>query len=230
MSGEKGWTFAVKGSEELVLRGQKSTALYTATVHRTTGESWALHSAGTTYSKGVGRPEEIFVVDGTGYVKEGGPEAAWKHGPLTDPEIADKVEDPVAALNAFQEYATEETTDSAISLIKSGDQVELQVRTSSAALSGVRERAVVKKAVRELKPTLKQLRAAGVTASESQITVENVVESVVLDASTYRINAHIFRCAFLIPYDGRSIRYSQGVTESNQGTFAGTIALPAGAK
>ncbi|MER5212218.1 hypothetical protein ABT063_16955 [Streptomyces sp. NPDC002838] len=221
MAGEKGWTFAVKGSEELVLRGQKSGATYTATVRRTTGETWALHSTGTSRSKGVATPEEIYVLDGTGYVREGG--ATWTHGPLSDPEIADKVEDPVAALESFRDYGD------AVTLAERADgQVELRVRTAPAALTAVRDQRVVRKALRELTPTLEQLRAAGVTASESGITVERADESVVLDSSTYQVVSHAFRCVFRIPYEGQSMRYRQDVTERTSGTYDGAITLPAG--
>ncbi|WP_194238857.1 hypothetical protein [Streptomyces spongiae] len=53
------------------------------------------------------------------------------------------------------------------------------------------------------------------------------MESVALDAATYRIKKHIFRFAFLVPYGGQNIRYAQDVTESTKGTFTGTITLPA---
>ena len=53
-------------------------------------------------SKGVSKSEEIYVADGTAYVKKGA--AGWEHGPVTDPEFADKVEDPIAALDAFRDY------------------------------------------------------------------------------------------------------------------------------
>ncbi|AZQ36961.1 hypothetical protein EJ357_28840 [Streptomyces cyaneochromogenes] len=224
MAAEKGWTFAVEGREGIVLQGQESAATYTATVHRTTGGAWALHSQGSSRSsKGVTEAEEIYVVDGTAYVKEG--TAAWKHGPLSDPEFADQVEDPVAALDAFREYgeavsvSEDEETDGG---------VRLSVRTTSAALTAVREQRVVQKALRELAPTLKQLRAAGVTAPESRIRVERVEESVVLAPSTYRITAHTFRCAFLIPYGGRDIRYDQLVTERTSGAYEEAVALPEG--
>ncbi|TXS44031.1 hypothetical protein EAO75_29900 [Streptomyces sp. uw30] len=118
MAGHKGWTFTVKGREGLVLRGQENAATYTATVRRTTGDSWALHSTGSALSKGVRKPEEIYVADGTAYVKKG--TVAW----------------------------------------------ELRARTTTAPLTGVRDRGVVQKALRELAPTLRQLRTAGVTAPE----------------------------------------------------------------
>ena len=82
--------------------------------------------------------------------------------------------------------------------------------------------------MRELEPALKQLRAAGVAAPESGITVERAEESLVLDPVTYRITSDVFRCAIRIPYGGQSIRYSQEVTERTKGTFTGTIALPPG--
>jgi allophanate hydrolase subunit 2 len=84
--------------------------------------------------------------------------------------------------------------------------------------------------VRELEPTLKQLRTAGVTAAERDITAERVEETVVLDATTYRITSHAFRCVFRIPYGGQTIRYSQNVTERTEGVFPGAIALPPGVR
>lgn len=157
MTAEQGWTFAVQGREGLVLQGQENGATYTATVHRTTGDPWALHSTGTSRGRNGAETEEIYVVDGTAYVKEG--TAAWQHGPLTDPEFADEVEDPVAAIDAFREYGD------AVSVSQEANGgVRLRVRTASAALTAVRDQGVVQKALRELAPTLEQLRAAGVTA------------------------------------------------------------------
>ncbi|WP_367320756.1 hypothetical protein [Streptomyces sp. HUAS ZL42] len=224
MSGQKGWTFSVKGSEGLTSQGRQSSAEYTATVHRTQ-EPMAIHSTGTTRTKGVAKREEVYVVDGTGYVRKGGSGAQWKSGPLSDPEIADTVEDPIAALDAFRSYAQEEPADG-VAIRKATDQVELRVTANSAALPAVRDRGVVRKAVRELTPTLAQLRAAGITASDSKITVERVEEVLTLDPTTYRITSHRFRCTFLIPYSGQSMRYSQDVTEHTQGVFKGTITLP----
>ncbi|KUO21671.1 hypothetical protein [Streptomyces dysideae] len=223
MAAEQGWTFEVKGREGLVLRGQENAATYTATVHRTTGDPWALRSTGASRGRSGAKPEEIYVVDGTAYVKEG--TAAWKQGPLSDPEFADKVEDPLAALDAFRGYGDEIT----LSEPDGPDgRVELRVRTATAPLTGVRDEGVVQKALREFTPTLEQLRAAGVSASESRITVAGVEESFVLDATTYRVTAHTFKCTFLIPYEGQRIRYDQEVTERNSGTYEGTVALPEG--
>lgn len=220
MAGRKGWTFEVKGREGLVLQGQENAATYTATVRRTTDDPWALHSTGTTLSKGVSKPEEIYVADGTAHVRKG--TADWEHGPLTDPEFAAKVEDPLAALDAFRGYGAE------VTLATPADRVELRVRTTTAPLPGVRDEAVVQKALDELAPTLRQLRAAGVTAPESAITVESVEETLVLDPSTYRITAHTFKCGFRIPYDGQHIRYEQEVTERTEGPYDGTVVLPEG--
>ncbi|MBC9727354.1 hypothetical protein [Streptomyces sp. TRM68367] len=226
MSGQKGWTFTVKGSEGLTSQGQESTATYTATVNRTQ-DPMALHSTGTTHAKGVAKPEEVYVVDATGYVRKGGPGAQWKSGSLTDPDIATVVEDPLAALDAFRSYGQEEPADG-ISVRKSTGQVALEVTVSSAKLPAVRSRGVVEKALRELTPTLEQLHTAGVAAPENGLTVERAEEELVLDPTTYRIKSHRFRCTFLIPYGGGSMRYSQEVTEQTQGAFTGVIALPSG--
>ncbi|MFE9772568.1 hypothetical protein ACFYOV_12980 [Streptomyces sp. NPDC005931] len=226
MNGEKGWTFAVRGREGLVLQGRENAATYTATVRRTTGERWALHSTGTTTSsKGVAEAEEIYVVDGTVHVRRGGPGAAWTRGPLTDPEQADRVEDPVAALDAFEEYGPGDVTPARVD-----GRVELRVRTGPGALSAARGRGVVEKAVRELRPTLRQLRAAGVAAPESAITVEYADETLVLDPATHRITSHTFRCAFRIPHGERTIRYEQQVTERTEGTYGADVTLPSQAR
>lgn len=222
MAAQKGWRFAVRGDENLVLQGRTSGATYSATVRRTTGEPWALHSTGNIRtSKGVTRSEAVYVVDGVGYVKES--DAGWRHGPLSDPEIAAKVEDPLAALDAFEGYGD------AVSHSASGRRIELRVRTASAALPAVRDQGVVRKALRELAPTLKQLRAAGIAAPESGITVERAEESLVLDSSTYRVVSHTFRCVLRIPSGTGSIRYGQEVTERTSGPYTGSVVLPEGA-
>jgi hypothetical protein len=97
-------------------------------------------------------------------------------------------------------------------------------------LADVKDRPVVEKAVRELEPTLAQLRKSGVTAGESQILLDHVDEVLVLDAKTFRITSHRFECGFLIPYQGRTITYSQDVREENRGLFDGDIRLPAGVR
>jgi hypothetical protein len=221
-----GWTFAVKGKEGLVLQGQASAASYTSTVRRTQDPE-ALHSTGTIVSKGAGKPEEVFVVRGVGYVKEGGTGAVWKKGPVSDPGIANKVEDPVDALEAFGGYAK---GAGGVQLVKADGEVRLQAHVAARPLADVKDRPVVEKAVRELEPTLAQLRKSGVTAGESQILLDHVDEVLVLDAKTFQITSHRFECGFLIPYQGRTITYSQDVREENRGLFDGDIRLPAGVR
>ncbi|MFC5213491.1 hypothetical protein [Streptomyces coerulescens] len=220
MTRQKGWTFTVRGREGLLLQGQENAATYTATVHRTTGAAWALHSTGATLSKGVREPEEIYVAEGTAYVKKG--TAVWEHGPLDDPEFANKVEDPLAALDAFQEYG-DEVTVSAVQ-----GHVELRVRIPSARLSDSRHRPALAKAAREFRPTLDRLRDAGVAASERDIVLNRLEEVLVLDAATFRITSHRFAFGFLIPYQGQRVTYRQEVSEQNRGVFEGTVARPAG--
>lgn len=241
MGAQKGWTFSVTGSEGLTSGGQGSTATYKATVDRTGGSSTslsrALHSTGSTTSKGAVKPEEIYVTDGTVHIKKG-VGGSWKSGPLSDPEMADAVEDPVAALDEFAGYVNGEGVDggSTVTIVKSGGtSVELKASAPKGSggpreLSAVRDQGVVKRALRELQPTLDQLRAVGVTVSESAITVERAEEVITLDSTTYRITSHRFRCAFLIPYGGQNMRYSQDVNERTQGEFTGSIVLPAGVK
>ncbi|WP_406272458.1 hypothetical protein [Streptomyces sp. NBC_00191] len=216
MAAEGGWTFAVKGSEDLVFQGQASTASYKATAERTQDPSApsALHSSGSVLSKGKRKPEEIFVIDGTAYVKEGND--AWKRGPASAPDMQNKVEDPVAALAEFRTYVQEGDD---VTLTKAGGKVKLQVRSGSRKLS--------QKAMRELKPTLKQLQKAGVSATEDQLTLSRVEETLILDPATYRVESHRFRFGFLIPYGGQDITYSQDVTEEIRGVFDGDIELPA---
>jgi hypothetical protein len=221
MAAEDGWTFAVKGKEGVVLQGQGSAASYTSTVRRTQDPE-ALHSTGTIVSKGAGKPEEVFVVGGVGYVKEGGAGAVWKKGPVSDSDIANKVEDPVDALDAFAGYGK------GVEVLKADGAVRLQVRVGSGLLGDLKGRPAVKKAVRELEPTLAQLRKSGVTAGGSQITLNRLDEVLVLDAKTFRVTSHRFECSFLIPYQGQSITYSQDVKEANRGVFDGDIRLPAG--
>lgn len=225
MDAEGGWTFAVRGNERLVLQGRTSAASYTSTVRRTQDPE-ALHSTGTIVSKGAGKPEEVYVVRGVGHVKEGGAGAVWKKGPVSDPDIANKVEDPVDALEAFERYA--KAGEGAVEVVRTGGDVRLQVHVAARRLDEVEGRPVVEKAVRELEPTLAQLRKSGVTADESQILLDRVDEVLVLDARTFRITSHRFECGFLIPYQGRTITYSQDVREENRGVFDGDIRLPEG--
>lgn len=222
MAAEGGWTFAVQGKENLVLQGQESVASYRSMVRRTQDPE-ALHSKGTIISKGVSKPEEIFVVDGMGYVKEGS--ADWKRESVSSPEMKNKVEDPVAAIEAFRAYAKESGDE--VTLTERGGEAQLQVRTPSRKLSEVQDRAIVQKAVRELNPTLKKLQQAGVSVTEDELTLSRLEETLILDAKTYRIKTHRFQFGFLIPFGGQNITYGQDVKEENRGVFDGGIKLPA---
>ncbi|MEU9290834.1 hypothetical protein AB0D57_40940 [Streptomyces sp. NPDC048275] len=225
MAAEGGWAFEVKGEEGLVLQGQESAASYTSTVRRTEHPE-ALHSTGTIASKGASEAEEVFVLGGVGYVKEGGADSVWKKGPVSDPDIANKVEDPVDALEAFESYA--EAGEGAVAVVEADGEVQLQVDVEARPLAEVEDRPAVEKAVRELEPTLTQLRKSGVTAGKDQILLNRLDEVLVLDAKTFHIISHRFECSFLIPYQGQSIGYSQNVREENRGVFDGDIRLPAG--
>ncbi|MFF3463826.1 hypothetical protein [Streptomyces sp. NPDC002619] len=227
MRGEKGWTFAVSGSESVAMRGQApSSATYAATVHRTTAPE-ALQQTGTiTTSKGERKPELVYVVGGTGYVKEGAD--AWKKGPLTDTGIADDVEDPLAELHDFAAYAK----SAKVSRAGAGDgRVRLQVTASGWQLSAARTRPALKRAVREAEPTLAQLRRAGVTATDGQITLRSFTETWDLDAvHGYRVAAHRYAFTFLVPFQGGDITMSQEVRADNRGVFTGSVELPDGAQ
>ncbi|WP_329124661.1 hypothetical protein [Streptomyces sp. NBC_01465] len=190
-----------------------------------TQEPLALHASGATLSKGRSKPEQIYAIGGEVYVRAGS--AAWKRGPASDPEMQNKVEDLVAATAEFVQYADQDAH--AVQLTKSAGTVQLRVHVASQKLSAVRDRPYVKKAVRELRPILEQLRNAGVAAAENQLTLDRLEETLVLNPTTYRVISHRFRFTFLIPYNGRSITYSQDVTEGSLETFSGEIALPAGA-
>ncbi|MEV6052672.1 hypothetical protein [Streptomyces sp. NPDC052107] len=225
LAAEKGWTFELRGSESATMRGQApSGAGYTATVHRTT-DPVALRQTGTvTTSKGERKPQAVYVVGGTGYVKDAG--EGWKKGPLSDPDIADAVEDPVADLDAFAVYARSATVS------RTGDgTVRLEVSASGWQLTAARSRPALRRAVREVEPTLAQLRGAGVTAADSQITLTAFTETWDLDAAHgYRPASHRFAFTFLVPYRGGDITVKQEVRAGNRGLFAGHVALPSGAQ
>lgn len=226
MAGEGGWTFSVTGSEGLTLQGQRSAATYRATVHRGTDPE-ALHSEGvSTSSKGTKKSEEIYVVDGTAYVKEDG--AAWKRAPASDPEMENKTEDPVAAIEGFRRYA-QAADGGDVKLTKAPGTVELRVTSGKQKLAAAKYREWAKKAQREFNPTAEQLRKAGVPVNEGQLTLSRLAEVLVLDAGTYRVKSHRFEFAILVPYTGGGdIAYEQDVREENQGAYAGRIELPAG--
>ncbi|MER5459190.1 hypothetical protein ABT010_00545 [Streptomyces sp. NPDC002668] len=227
MAEEGAWTFSVKGQEGLTLQGRKSAATYRATVRRGM-EPEALHSQGvSTSSKGTRKNEEIYVVDGTAYLKEGS--APWKNAPTSDPETQNKVEDPVAAIQEFREYAQAAGDD--MTLTKADGTIQLRVGNGRQKLTAVRDRAWVKKARREFDPTAEQLRDAGIPVTDAQLTLAGLEEVLVLDARTYRIKSHRFEFGFLVPYaGGQDIRYEQDVRQENQGTFDGKIELPAGVR
>ncbi|MGW2938739.1 hypothetical protein ACWDA7_44880 [Streptomyces sp. NPDC001156] len=221
---EKGWTFAVHGSESATMQGQApSSATYAATVHRTTDPA-ALQQTGTvTTSKGVRKPEAVYVVGGTGYVKDAA--EGWKKGPLSDPDIANDVEDPVADLDAFAAYAK------SAEVSRTATGVRLQVSASGWQLSAARNRPALKRAVREVEPTLSQLRKAGVTATDSQITLRSFSETWGLDrAHGYRPASHWYAFTFLVPFQGGDITVSQEVRADNGGVFGGSVGLPSGVK
>ncbi|MFF2405283.1 hypothetical protein [Streptomyces sp. NPDC058092] len=224
MAVESAWTFSVKGQEGLTLQGRKSAASYRATVRRGMAPE-ALHSQGvSTSSKGAKENEEIYVVDGTAYLKKGG--APWKDAPASDPEMRNKVEDPVAAIEEFRAYARAATGDE-VKLTEEDGTVELRVGSDKQKLTAVRDRAWVKKAVREFDPTAEQLRTAGIPVNDAQLTLSGLEEVLVLDATTYRVKSHRFEFGFLIPYGGQNITFEQDVQQANQGTFNGKIELPA---
>jgi hypothetical protein len=132
----------------------------------------------------------------------------------------------VDALEAFESYA--KRGEGAVEVVKTNDGVRLQLHAPPRRLVEVRDHPGLDKAVRELEPTLAQLRKSGATAGDSQITLNRLDEVLVLDAKTFRVTSHRFECSFLIPYQGQSITYSQDVKEENRGVFDGDIRLPAG--
>ncbi|MFJ3334401.1 hypothetical protein [Streptomyces sp. NPDC086766] len=223
MRAEKGWTFALRGSESAVMQGQApSSATYTAAVHRTTAPV-ALQQTGTVItSKGERKPEAVYVVGGTGYVKEG--VEAWKKGALSDPDIANEVEDPLAELDTFAGYAKSAT------VARTGTGVRLRVSASGWQLSAARNRPALERAAREVQPTLDQLRKAGVTATDSQITLKDFSETWDLDgeAQGYRVASHRYAFTFLVPFRSGDITVSQEVRADNRGVFGGHVTLPSG--
>ena len=223
MAAEKGWTFALRGNEWLVMRGQAPTgATYAATAQRTTAPM-ALHQTGTiTSSKGERKPELVYVVGGTGYVMEDG--GSWKKGSLSDPDIANDVEDPVAELDAFAAYAKSAKVSSTGA---PGGGVRLQVTASRWRLSAARNLPALKRAVREIEPALGQLRGAGVTATDDQMSLKSFDETWDLDPTHgYRLTAHRYSFTFLVPFQGGDITLSQEVRAENRGVFTGSVTLP----
>ncbi|MGW8885644.1 hypothetical protein [Streptomyces sp. NPDC055749] len=226
MAAESAWSFTVKGQEGLTVQGRKSAATYGATVRRGM-EPAALRSQGvSTSSKGTTKKEEVYVVEGTAHVKEDG--ADWRTAPATDPEMRNKVEDAVAAIEEFRAYAQAAGDD--VKVTEANGTVELRVGSGKQPLTAVRDRAWAKKAQREFDPTAEQLRGAGVPVDDARLTLSGLEEVLVLDAKTYQVTSHRFAFGFLVPNGGQDIAYEQDVRQDNQGTFAGRIELPADAR
>ncbi|GGR33447.1 hypothetical protein [Streptomyces griseomycini] len=226
MAEEPAWGFSVKGEEGLTLQGQKSAATYEGTVRRAVGRT-ALHAQGvSTGSKGTKKTEELYVVDGAGYLKEG--TAGWKALSPAGPGMRNKVEDPIAVVEEFRGYARAAGGEVEVTEADGGGTIELRVTSGERKLSAVRDRAWAKKAKREFDPTAGQLREAGVPVEDAQMTLSGLEEVLVLDATSYRIRSHRFEFGFLIPYNGQDIAFEQRVTEENQGPYRGRIELPAG--
>ncbi|MGJ3560723.1 hypothetical protein ACR6C2_29190 [Streptomyces sp. INA 01156] len=102
-----------------------------------------------------------------------------------------------------------------------GGTVELRVVSGKQKLSVVQDRAWAKKAEREFDPTAEQLRAAGIPVEDGQVTLSDLEEVLVLDATSYRIESHRLEFGFLIPYNGQDITFEQKVSEANQGPYRG---------
>lgn len=225
MAEEPAWAFSVQGEEGLTLQGQKSAATYEGTLRRAVGRV-ALHSQGvSTSSKGTKKTEELYVVGDAGYLKEGS--AGWKAVSPVDPEMRNKVEDPIAVVDEFRTYARAADGEVKVTETDGGDTVELRVASGKQKLSAVQDRAWAKKAKREFDPTAEQLRAAGIPVEDGQLTLSGLEEVLVLDATSYRIESHRLDFGFLIPYNGQDITFEQKVSEANQGPYQGKIELPA---
>jgi hypothetical protein len=224
MAGEAGWTFAVEGKEGLTLQGQENAASFKATVQLSHAED-ALHSDGlVTADDGQSTAEEVYVIGGKAYVKEAG--AEWKQGPVSSPEMRNKVEDPLAALGRFRDYLKESVET--VKLSRTDGTVRLRVAVESQQFAEVKDRAYVARALREFEPTAEQLRGAGVAVDEPELTVSSLEETLVLDAETFRIESHRCRFALSVPYGDDDLTYRQDVKGVNRGVFDGGIQLPAG--
>lgn len=223
MAKEPGWTFAVTGEEGVTLQGQGSNASFHGTLQHTR-KPQALHSKGATLAKGKSTSEEIYVLDGTAYLKEG--DGAWKKKPASDPQLRNKVEDPLTALDRFAAYLKASEDD--VTVTTGAGTVTLQVGVGKTKLADVRDRGFVQKAMQEFDPTAKQLRKAGVAVRDSQLSLSSVKETLVLDSATYRVESHRFRFRLRVPYQGKDIVCGQDVREENKGAFTGDVRLPAG--
>ncbi|WP_137992523.1 hypothetical protein [Streptomyces vilmorinianum] len=230
MAQEAAWSFSVRGQEGLTHQGHRSAATYRATVRRGM-EPEVLHGEGSsTSSKGRTKKEEIYVVGGTAYLREGG--AAWKAAPASEPAMRNKVEDAVAAVEEFRAYARAGDDAVTVTEVEADGTIELAVRSDGKRkLTAVRDLPWVKKAKREFDPTADQLRAAGIPVSDARLTLSHLEEVLVLDAKTYRVTSHRFTFGFLVPYaGGQDIAYEQEVREDNQGPYSGRIERPEGVR
>lgn len=224
MAKEPGWTFAVTGREGVMVQGsQEKAASYKATVEQSRRPE-ALHSKGTSISKGSSESEEIYLIGDTAYLKEG--DADWKKKPGADPRIQNKVENPLSALARFDAYLSASKDDVTVTTGDAGT-VTLEVGFGEKKLTDVQDRDFVQRAMREFEPTAKQLREAGVGVEDSQLTFSHLKETLVLDSATYRIESHRFAFQIQVPNNGRDIYYGQDVREKNKGVFDGEIKPPA---
>lgn len=214
-----------QGEEDLTAQGQTNAASYRATVQLTQRPE-TLHSQGVSVSKGKDRSEEIFVTGNTAYLKETG--QSWQHGPVSEPEMQSKVEDPLAGLEAFRTYLRDPAVG--VTLTRSACEVELRVRASSKKFSAVWNQGFMEKVRAELDSTMKQLEKAGVPVNEQQFTLSSLQETLTLDSVTHRIVSHRFQFGVVIPYGQQGITYSQDVQEDARGVFGGDIRPPAGVK
>ncbi|MGW0817525.1 hypothetical protein ACWD00_30585 [Streptomyces viridiviolaceus] len=223
MAAESAWSFSVEGEEGLTLEGQKTAATYEGTVRRAGGRA-ALHSQGvSTSGKGTKRAEELYVDEGAGYLKEDS--ANWRAVDPTEPEVKNKVDDPVAVVDEFRGYAQDSEGD--VRVTRADGTVELRVTSGKQELSAVRDRAWAKKAKREFEPTAEQLRKVGIPVPDAQWTLSRLEEVLVLDARTYRIRSHRLDFGLLIPYNGQDISFEHQVSEKNQGPSEEAVEPPA---
>ncbi|MER7174566.1 hypothetical protein [Streptomyces mesophilus] len=235
MAAEPGWTFTVNGTESLALSGsdEPNRASYTAE-GRWTGAPQVLRADGTITSGEGGEGGELrvqsYVVDGTGHFREG--VKAWEKGPVTEPENAAKVEDPMAQVASFEEYVSSPADPEAdeVRVVTRGDEVRLQVEFGQQSLAGRAKSPALDKAGLEFDPTLAQLKEQGVAAAPDDIVLRDLDEQLVLDARTYQVKSHWIAFSFVLPYQGRQITYTQEVRQEIGGTFAGAIELPAGVR
>lgn len=223
MTAGPGWRFQVRGQEKLTQAEQQSEAIYSAMMERTQ-DPLALHVLGNVSTGKDTRGEELFVFGNTAYLSREG-SAEWTQTSATDPGIANKVEDPVAALADFRGYV-KKTDGVDVTLTKSayGHQISLKADVASRKLTDAPDRPWAAKARREVEPALDRLREAGVRVSEDQLTLVRLEEELVLDSATHRVLTHWFRFTVRLP--SGNITYTQEVKETNRGEFKERIEVP----